>query len=287
MALTFSRQYREGSLSVGQTFNSSVAESDTLRYLVPGATKADVEANLDLIALTTPGAAHPDGIPGLTVQGHTVSERVGAGTDVGWFVDVTFARNRLSGGGVAVTPPDKTSQFYRLDGTSSRIDEITIPLLAKQAKTFWVPYGGTRIGYTYKRFDIKRALPRTQYVLEVNTATFGQTEVNALEAQTGKIHQFGGKKWLFQGGSMDEAEEGVYSITYTWMSDPGTPEVTITDVPGSDTVYLTTPERMPFQEYVVRPYTDGSGYTQFEIILVGTYEEDLLGWQSLPAIPAF
>lgn len=287
MALTFHRKYFEGSLAAGPGFSTTLPESDTVRYIVPGNAKADILADLDLAAVTAPGTPHPDSIPGLTFASMNIVERIGSGTESGWIVDVVYARNRLSGGGVAVTPPDRTSQFYRLDSTSSRIEEIEIPLVAKQAHEFYLPFGGTITAYTFKRFSIKQTLPRTQYTLELNTNTFGPSDVYAIQGQTGKIHQFGGSKWLFQGGSMDEQEEGVYSITYTWLNDPGTPEVTIPDVPGSDTTYLVTPARGPFQSYVVRPYQDDSGYTQIEIVLVGTYEEDLTGWLSLPANPSF
>jgi hypothetical protein len=191
----------------------------------------------------------------------------------------------MSGSDVRVTPPDRTSPDYRLDSTSSRIETITVPVLAEfELVGPPDPFGTDFEVVSYERHDIKIALPMTQYTLKINTSTFGSTQVSAIAGQIGKIHSFGGRKWLFQNGSMDEIEEGVYSLAYTWLNDPGTPEVTI-PAPGSGQQYLVTPEREAFQEYVVRPYVDGFGLQRFEVIVVDTYEEDLTGWTGLPGNP--
>ena len=286
MALTFSRQYAEGSMGTGAVFGGVAVDSDTLRYLVPGNTKADALANVDLQALIASGT-HPDGISGLFLQAANPTERVGAGSDVGWYVDVVYGKNRMSGSDVRVTPPDRTSPDYRLDSTSSRIEIIEVPLLAEyQTEAMGpTPGGGPLFLYTYNRIDLRRVLPMTQYMLKLNTNTFGSAQVEAITKQTGKIHEFGNRKWLFESGQMSEVEEGVYSITYVWKHDPGTPFVLVETGPGDPVYFLVTPTRGPFQEYIIEPYKDGNDNQRFRVKVRDTYEEDLLGWASLPGNP--
>lgn len=284
MALTFSRQYAEGSMGTGVAFGGVVPDSDVIRYLVPGVTKADALANLDLVAITT----HPDGLP-LTVQAKNPTERVGAGADVGWYVDVVFGKNRLSGSDVRITPPDTTNIDYVLDSASFRKDIITIPVVVETELVFPQPITGIPIStFLSRTIEVQRVLPRTVYNLRLNVNSFTQSDLYAIEDQTGKIHQFGGRKWLFEGGDSSESEQGVFTINYSWLGDPGTPEL---EIPTGDGVNqaITTPERPPFHDYVIRFYvlTTGplSGQSRARVETVQTYEEDLTGYLSLPGGP--
>lgn len=286
MALTFGRKYDEGSMATGQSFGAVVPDSDILVYQVPGEKKADVLAHPSLIAVLA--AEHPD-IPGLMPFAANPTERIGSGTDVGWNVEVQYGRNRLSGSDVRITPPDTTDLAYKLDSTSTRSDPITIPIVVETQITFPQPLTGIPVTQVVIRtVELKRTVAKTIYNLRLNTSTFGLAEVLAVEAQTDRVHTISGKKWLFRGGDMDEIEEGVYTLTYEWLSDPGTPEISIPEVDGINQA-VTTPARGPFQDYVVRLYTETSGplagQTRARVELVDTYDEDATGWMSLPGSP--
>lgn len=261
--------------------------SDTLRYNVPGAKKADALAHSSLAAVLA--SEHPD-FPGYGMwpQSAVAVERIGAGTDIGWIVEVEYALNRLTGSGVQVVPPDTTDQLYKLESVSTRIEEITIPVVHVQRA--YLPILGSILppvltNFSVQRLDVKQVLPMTQYQVRLNVekSTFDAASVATIAGETGKIHTFGGLQWLFQGGSSDELESGVVSIVYTWMNDPGTPAIASL-VNDNINLYRIAPDRLPFQEYVVRTFTTASG-PDAEILCVNTYEANPTGHTTLPGSP--
>lgn len=287
MSVTFARLYDEGSQTSTTTFAGIAPASDVLRYRVPGAKKSDALANASLAAVL--GAAHPE-FGALFPTGARAVQRIGAGaaTDMGWIVEVEYAINRTNGSGVGPPPPDTTNLGYILDATSSRIDTITIPIIHIQR--VYMPVLGALGGPSVitngvlKRHDIKQVLPMTTYELTINRTktSMGQAAVFQIRAQTGKVHTFGGQKWLFQGGDSRETEDGALTVVYRWLNDPGTPAIPqVTE----DTLnkYRMAPARGAFQEYVIRYFTSANG-PDAAIGVVDTYESVPNGHQSLPGV---
>lgn len=288
MAVTFSRLYDEGSQDSSVGFGGLAPSSDVLRYRVPGVKKSDALAHPSLLSVTS--SAHPDFGNLFPLSARAVS-RIGAGvaTDCGWIVEVAFGINRTTGSGVGPPAPDTTRIGYTLDATSSRIDTITIPIVHIQR--VYMPVLGALGGApvivngVLKRHDVKQVLPMTTYELTVNRVktSMGQAAVFLIAAQTGRVHTFGGKKWLFQGGDSRETEDGTLTVVYRWLNDPGTPAIPqVTE----DTLnkYRMAPERGPFQEYVIRYFTGANG-PDAQIGVVDTYESIPTGHQTLPGVP--
>lgn len=284
MALSFTRLWEEGAATV----DGVTATSDVIRYIVPGEKKADVLAQVDLVALMS-GGVHPDGLPLIPIAARP-AERVGSGTDIGWYVDVEFGVNRLSGSDVRVPPPDTTDLGYTFQGTQTRIEEIVVPIVVETQVTFNQPLSGVPLTTVISRtIELRRVLPMLQYTVRVNLPSYTQSDALVVAGQTGKLHTFGGRTWRFDGADSSEFEKGVWTLFYTWTSDPGTPEIVAPEIVGTTNQMRTTPERMPFEDYIVVVYMEDSGplagQTRARVDTVAKYETDATGYTGLPGSP--
>lgn len=127
---------------------------------------------------------------------------------------------------------------------------------------------------------------RTRIVVEVNPETFGQAEQDALENQVGKIHQIRSRFYLLDGATRT-TRGGVTTLTYTWISDRGTPKPAD---PGGGVVFIPPAQdvvapdyRLPFH-YLV--YLTASANALGEVRNMTAYDfSDLNGYVGLPGDP--
>lgn len=263
----------------------AIPSSATVRYLVEGAYTAFSAVSAVQSDAVAFGDPHPDSIPGdrLRASRFRPSERVGAGADRGWFVDVIFT---LDGSGANFEEPTTTEPDYVNPEMVVTRKEIEIPIFVKKKMFNGNPAGGVPIEtFRWERDDRKVQTNGITLRITVNVGAgvYNLANFSLISAQSDKVHQFGGRKWQFIGANSSQVAADVWRLTYEWYADPGNAEITGVDTDKT----IVPPARGPFQDYrpeMVSVVVPGS-FGAFEIPtieVVEPLEEDLTGWTSFP-----
>jgi hypothetical protein len=249
------------SLEAGQLPNSA-----TIRFSVIGAYHSLDAINEVKTVFGPPGTAHPDDTAGnLKSSRYLASERLGAGSDRGWFVDVQFSP---AGGEANFQAPPVTEPDYVTAEFSNVFKTIKAPYFFKSPLSF------EQDGSIVNSFDWKEGVDEftvtgIQLRVVVNVATTTQYNIGAFfvtQNQSSVIHTIEGVDFLYEGAVSSQVSFDVWQVTHTWYADPGNdaPPKT-TSVPDSADI-ISSPKREPFQDYqkyrtdVMGP-TTGPAYT--------------------------
>lgn len=301
MAVTVRRQAGGGR----STFTQGLQRSDSIVYNVDG---LDVRTLKTLIAggvgvegLPNYGQAHPE-LPvelGLVARAFNVSEsETGLNADV----EVVFATSNVSGSGLLYAVPDLDGGQFVLSATFETA-EVTIPYCVKD--TYTVNANGQQVTkefwrVTEKRINEPRVVLQARWQLQGSLLTL--PIIQAFEDQHGKIHQLGGKRYVFTAGSIMPRDNFTYEVTASWTGDNGTPTVDTTEpnkyaMPWDmGFVTGTSPAekwpntldlmRSPFHVIDTVPSEDPDDIFVTPLCLqVQKYAESLNGYQTLPGNP--
>lgn len=150
--------------------------------------------------------------------------------------------------------------------------------------------------YDEKVLNVPHAFQRVTITFEYEN--YGLTASRAIARQVDKLHRLIGPpspQWyLFEGAQVTSSGSNTSTISYSWSSDPGTPEPpsvpTATDPEGKLVIYLPTwlhtwegveYIRRPFHTlFFIRNQVDPDGYPTFEDALLKDLEPD--GHLTLP-----
>jgi hypothetical protein len=110
---------------------------------------------------------------------------------------------------------------------------------------------GQPIGYDeWLETDLFYTVDFSVYNRLVVVTTFGQNDINIIESQKGRIHNFGGRRWRMLSPTIRRLSTDKVEIAYAWESDPGTPPF-FTTLPSPN---VSVPhERLPWFGYEVIP----------------------------------
>lgn len=239
------------------------------------------------------GENHPT-IVGVYVQNHSTRD---TGNGLQTEVIAQYASSNLSAS--QYSQPDLTgSGFVR--GVNFTTEFVTIPYAVASTVTYSA--GGTQ--ETKAGWKVQTAqIPETRVIIEARwriNAPSAAT-IDAFDQQNNKIHEIGGRKYLFTMGGISPIDNTYSTVSAQWLSDKGTPSGPTTTDPTS---YLTVDDlpllpgqslpsglsRPPFAVLSTVPAPDPSQdlddvAAQPFLLITYPYEEDLLGWHSLPSVP--
>lgn len=239
------------------------------------------------------GENHPT-IIGVYVQNHSTRD-VGNGLQTE--VIAQYASSNLSAS--QYSQPDLTgSGFVR--GVNFTTEFVTIPYAVASTVTYSA--GGTQeTKGAWKAQSVQ--VPETRVIIEARwriNAPSANT-IDLFDEQNNKIHEIGGRKYLFTMGAITPIDNTYSTVSAQWMSDKGTPSGPLSSDPLS---YLTVDDlqllpgqsrpdglaRPPFTVLSTVPAPDPTQdlddvAAQPFLLITSPYAEDLTGWQSLPSVP--
>lgn len=225
----------------------------TIRYLVLGAYKANaaveaVQNDPDGIAL---GDAHPDAIAGDRLQAtrFRVSERVAAGEDRSWFVDVEFG---IDGSGANFEEPPTSEPDYSTVEFSTVDKDFKAPYWIREPQVGVSPSGTLTTTYKWEeRFsEFQITGLQLRVVVNVNADEYKLSNWVANQAQVNRIHTIGGStKWQYLGASSSQVAVDVWQVTHEWWADPGNGPIPIPDGANPSQTITYTQDRLPFEDY--------------------------------------
>ena len=239
-------------LDIGESFEQGQSpNSATIRYSVIGAYRSINATNAvkEISNFGPPGTPHPDDPTGnLKSSRYLATERLGAGGDRGWYVDVQFTP---AGGDANFQPPPITEPVYATAEFSNVFRTIKAPYFFKS------PLAYESDGSLVEAFDWKEGVDEftitgVQFRAVVNVATTVNYNLGAFlvtKNQSSVIHTIQGVDFLYEGAVSSQVSLNVWQVTHTWFADPGNdaPPKT-TDVPNPSDI-ISSPERDPFQDY--------------------------------------
>lgn len=248
-------------VEAGETFEaSSVPSRATVRYLVQGsdayrAIEAIAAVQNDVVNGIALGAPHPDEIPSLTAVRFRASERVGAGQDRSWFVDVEFG---LNGSGANFEEPPITEPTYSTVEFSTVDKDFNGPYWIREPIVGVSPAGVLSTTYKWEERFVKFPLSALQLRVVTNVTSSSSTNPYMLSnwvqnnAQVNKVHNIpvgGSFRWQYIGADSSQIAPDIWRITHQWWSDPGNGPIALPDgINPSETVTYDL-DREPFQDY--------------------------------------
>lgn len=289
--MTNVRQYQGESLEEFSTPRRKV-----IRYWVPGEVNSnDAIAELKDTTIDR-GDADPDGSSLIALR-FTATERMGAGSDQGFMVDVEFG---ATGGTGSFPEIEDQDPAYRLVDLTAEQRRIILPVF-KRVKTAFADTLGDAptIGEEWSREDaeVSQVFQVLRVTCNVPRASYiGYNFDQNIAPQINKIHSLyasstGLNKWRFIGANASQVNGDVFRITYEWEQDRGTDQLEIRDgatlISDSGEVttsapYLVPPVRDAYHDYVTRtedlPGPIASGTTFNPVIeVMRVYSEALTG----------
>lgn len=288
---TIERQLNEG-------LSSAISgEKSTSRLFLVDLPKSQVDA---LIAGGTPvpgvpskGENHPT-TPGVYVQSHITTD-VGNGLQTEVLAVYGSSNLRAS----QYSQPDLTGTGF-VRGVSYTVEVVDIPYATATTVTYSA--GGVQESKSAWKVEIAR-VAESRVIIEVRWQINSPSlaTLNAFDQQNNKIHEINGNKYLFTVGSIVPIDNTYSEVSAQWLSDKGTPSGPTSTAP---TNYLTVDDlpllpgqtlpaglsRPPFARLGTAPAADPTQdlddvAAQPFLLITTPYEEDLLGWQSLPQVP--
>lgn len=267
----------------------------TIRYLVLGAYKANeavesVQTDPSGIAL---GDAHPDAIAGdrLKATRFRVSERVAAGVDRSWFVDVEF---NIDGSGANFEEPPVNEPGYSAVEFSTVDKDFKSPYWIREPQAGVSPAGVITTTYKWEERFLEFPLTGLQLRIVVNVTADEYKLSNWVvnQGQVNRIHTIGGStRWQYLGASSSQVTVDVWQVTHEWWSDPGNGPIPLPNgANASETITFGDP-RPPFQDYQSYKIPAGVGIPgvgPIWIPVVSLYEpyiDEPNGFQSLVGYP--
>lgn len=225
--------------------------SARIRYAVIGAYRAFDATNAvkDPLNLGPAGTPHPDDPSGnLLSSSYVATERLGAGGDRGWYVDVQFTP---FAGGANFEEPPITEPTYATAEFSTVDRIIKAPYFFKSPLSF--ESGGSLVdSFDWKEGVQEFTVTGLQFRAVVNVATTASYNLGAFIAtrdQSNVIHTFGLQNWLYQGAVSSQVSIDVWQVTHTWYADPGNDAPPKTgDVPNASDI-ISAPDRGAFEDY--------------------------------------
>jgi hypothetical protein len=272
-----------------------------IRYLVPSAVTSTAAVDSLKATEIDYGDTDPDDATnGLLATDFRAIERIGAGSEQGFFVEVTLTR----GGGGGFTGPNIPNQDedYRLTDLTTETRRLRLPVF-KQITAAYPGASGVVMAEDWVRDD--REFEQTFQILRVRcnlpSGTYLGTNFDqVISPEVNKIHQLyasstGLNRWRFIGAQANQVNADVFRITYEWEQDRGT------DAPENALANNGTIDPMDPQPILLpddRPaYHDWEAYAEplagpvigplFEPKIVATrkYIENLTGANAFPGNP--
>lgn len=205
-------------------------------------------------------------------------------------------------------PPEDTTdaEFAKVDSYSEN-KTIEIPVFQLVEKKFPTVGGGVESKSVWQPVENKASFEyaRTVMTLTLNAeieSGFGVEVLFALShqirEQTNKIHTIGGKKYLFESGSMRRIKFDQYQFTYKWVFDPGVKDTRVYDLSASPSFGIIGSYGYPrealggeYTGFVIGPHRrldtspHGTDPTQAPLVQgADSYEEDENGHLTLPGV---
>ena len=197
------------------------------QFFIKGNTPKQALEDPDLLIEAPLGGQHPETSSGdaLFASQYRVGERAGAGSDVGYFVEVEYVPGDVN---FDFPPPDKSDPAYTAFGYSTQTLDISIPIISRfEVVVFYVEPNPLPGRYDYNpRVDRTIGVPGAELRAEVNLSSFNENDANTIRLQHDTIHTFGSPAadWRFIGGTADNLyRPDQWHVTYRWLGDPGTP----------------------------------------------------------------
>ena len=272
-----------------------------IRYFVPSAvTSTAAVASIKATEINHGDTDPDDATNGLLATDFRATERIGAGSEQGFFVEVTLTR----GGGGGFTGPNIPNQEedYRLVDLTTEIRRLRFPVF-KQISVAYPGASGVVMAEDWVRDDrdFEQAFQILRVRCNLPSGTFLGTNFDqVISPEVNKIHQLyasstGLNRWRFIGAQANQVNADVFRITYEWEQDRGT------DAPENALANNGTIDPMDPQPILLpdtRPaYHDWEAYVEpvagpvigplFEPKIVATrkYIENLTGANAFPGLP--
>lgn len=258
-------------------------------------------------SLATTAAGIPNTIDGLPVREVTAT-RVAQN-----ITDVTITATDSTGASLYPPPPVDITDPNRVVWQTQTVNiENTIPYATSVTQQV-INASGETVPYYYWQRNEETVTDDGQIIrLSITRATMTPTDFGLIQDQANNIHTIGGRQYKFLQASTQQVAESAYSVTYEWLSDPGTKQIVGTAPvdgvpadyegeiiwPGAGIPYLPAPAgssvapagllRAPFHRllYVpaVAPIDAGApdGLPKVLHTIVGTVDPD--GWELLPGV---
>lgn len=226
----------------------------SILFQVPGPTES---VALSHPSLPAPGTVHPDGIS-LYAGLRYARQAIGSGTDSGWIVEVEY----VPFGAVTTpsVPPDVLNDAYYSAEINTSEAVFKVPVLTRRTFKAW---NGTTIIDQSEWVNNPQDyyLPITRLVVTVNIQGGGSLGViDTVQAQTGKVHFFGGRNWLYEGCNSFVQNVNQWRFQHTWVHDPGNDAPPIAPLTAGGGVVISIPARAGFSKYAIGYLGDGSPF---------------------------
>lgn len=135
-------------------------------------------------------------------------------------------------------------------------------------------------------------LRRHRVSVQVTVLDWSLSKQRLIDGENGRIHKIpdtSGISYQFEGGTVSQrinviGAPKVYDVTYTWLSDPGTPAVAWNVTTNPNIRYPTDLERPPFHNIIIDFWADPNSPPHFAIDGNGADFSKPNGWQSLPGM---
>jgi len=275
-------------LETGESYAERAVPSEaTVRYKVLGAYTGESAVSAVKAEFGPTGTVHLEDQTGrLKSYQYVAVERVGAGSDRGWLVDVMFS---LDSGGASfetppVTEPDyATAEFNDLEKTIKAPYFFKVPTQYESGGSI-----ATSFDWNSGVQDFVIAGLAFRAVVNVPASEYNFAAFDSARLQKNKIHTFGGVKWQYLGATSSQIASDVWKITHEWWNDPGNDAPPI-PIGSNASDIINAPARAPFEDYakyvdpVVGPVL---GPTYEPVVSVySPYVEDPSGYTGLIGDP--
>lgn len=276
MALAFSELHDDRGASRSRENSQNSAARAYRSFIVPGYSESVALAHPSLPAVNAP---HPD-FPNLLASNWETVRRIGAGSDAGWVIRVTYDKARVGSFGA---PPSKSDIDYRsFDGRTYGF-WLDVPVIYPVEYVGPIPPGGgppqTDIDYKIEWEKIRIRSIVIRPVVNV-PGELTDTEIATILSRTDEVHEFWGGRWRFNGANWSQSRSTGTHIVYEWLGDPGNDAMAVTpDIPPGTIGY---PARLGHQYY--KPFYVGPP-SYWTIIAMEPLRLNPNGYQGLPGVP--
>lgn len=236
------------------------------------------------------------------------------GTGLASEVDLIYSENA----GGALPPPERGDVDFLEWTRRTEIQLIDLPYVVTARRDVAGSPSSTTIYYWEPAARrVENVVSVITLQLTVQATSNGISNLAAIQAQTNKIHQINGAKYLFQGGGVSKYSTDRYAFDYAWLVDSGTPAMPKPSSGNLTAGGLRFPERPDNPQTALAPLlldenpdtpgairdpyhvlqyypNNGTPATVGSVVAkpIGTvahllnpnYAEDLTGWQNLPGI---
>jgi len=258
----------------------------SIRYLVQGgaytSNAAIAAVQDDVVNGIALGDVHPE-VAGLTATRFRAGERVGAGTDRSWFVDVEFG---LDGAGANFEEPPVTEPTYSTTEFSTVDKDFKGPYWIRQPIVGVSPAGVLSTTYAWEERFIEFRVSALQLRVVTNVTSDPNQSLNPYvlsnwvqnNAQVNKIHNIpvgGSFRWQYLGADSSQIAPDIWRITHQWWSDPGNGPIALPDGINPSETRTFDSNREPFTDYQSYKIPVGAGIPGVGPVwlpVVSTYE---------------